>query len=82
MHRSGKLCFSRQQANKFHCKSISWFKLRTYSNVPKNFLCGTDLALIAKVLIWPLFSMHAKLQIQNHLLVHLTLSDNLSMSKV
>lgn len=38
MHRSGKLCFSRHQANKFHCKSISWFKLRAYSNMAKNFL--------------------------------------------
>lgn len=74
MHRSGKLCFSRYQANKFHCKSISWFKLRAYSNIAKNFLCGTDAALIAAVLIWPLFSIRAKLQIQNLLLVHLTLT--------
>lgn len=82
MHRSGKLGFSRHQANKFHCKSISWFKFRVYSNMPKNFLYGTDSALIAEVLIWLLFSMHANLQTQNHLLVHLTLSDSLSVCKV
>lgn len=82
MHRSGKLCFSRCQANKFHCKSISWFKRMAYSNMPKNFLYGTYSGLIAEVLIWPLFFMHANLQIQNHLLVHLTLSDSLSMCKV
>lgn len=75
-------CFSRHQANKFHCKSISWFRLRAYSNMAKNFLCGIDAALIAEVLIRPLFSIHAKLEIQNHLLVHLTLSGSLSMCKV
>lgn len=74
MRISGKLCFSRHQANKFHCKGISWFKHRAHSKMPKNFACGTDSALIAEVLIWPPFSKHAKLQ--NHLLVHLCIKSD------
>ena len=76
MHRSGKLCFSRHQANKFHCKGISWFKHSAYSKTPKNFARGTDSAVITEVVIWFPVYMHAKLQIQNHLLVHLCIKSD------
>lgn len=94
-HRFGKLCFSGYQAKKIHCKGISRFiKHQAHSKTLKNFACGTDSALIEEVLIWCPFSMHSKLQLQNHLLVHFSssqscivwllhiLCDRLSMHKV
>lgn len=66
MQRSGKLCFSRHQAKKFHCKGISWFiKLWAHSKMLKNFAFGTYSALMAEVLIWHPFSIHLKLLLQN-----------------
>lgn len=71
MHRSGKLFFKTSGQKSFIGKVFLWFKHRTHSTMLKNFACGTDLALIADVLIWPLFYKHARLLMQNHLLLHL-----------
>lgn len=82
MHRSAKPCFSGHQANKFHCKGISWFKHRPNFKMLKNFACGTDSALIAEVLVWPPLSTLAKLQVQNHLHVHLCIKSDAHLFEV